>query len=207
MFNSYFYFLEVLTLLVAIFYIKKYKESYYSYFVAYLSALVFIETLGVVLRQYGVLSAPYYNIYTFFEYNFIAIIYYKLTKEEKSHKLIFYLIGIFNVFYFTGFYYQDLQDYSYLLGAITVCVFMIFYLKELLKSDSILIFQKHLPFWITVAFLIYYLSTVPFYLVLYVLKIDTREGSQSLFLVQKILVVVTNLCYIYGLIWSSKQKN
>jgi hypothetical protein len=207
MFNSYFYFLEVLSLLVAIFYIKQYKESYYTYFVAYLFTLVFIETLGVVLRQYGILSAPYYNIYTFFEYNLIAIIYYKLTKERKSHKLIFYLIGLFNIFYFIGFYFRTLQDYSYLLGAITVCVFMIVYLKELLKSDSILIFQKHLPFWITVAFLIYYLTTVPFYLVLFVIKIGTREESQSLFLVQKILVVLTNLCYIYGLIWSSKQKS
>lgn len=207
MFNSYFYFLEVLSLVVAIFYIKKYKESYYTYFIAYLSVLVFIETLGIVLRQFGILSAPYYNIYTFFEYNLIAIIYYKLTKTEKSHKLIIYLIGIFNIFYISGFYFLDLQDYSYLLGALTVCVFMFFYLKELLKSDSILIFQKYLPFWITVAFFIYYLTTVPFYLVLYVIKIGTREESQSLFIVQKILVVATNLCYIYGLIWSSKQKS
>ena len=114
---------------------------------------------------------------------------------------------LFNCVYFLSFIFNQIEKYTVILGALIVCSFMFFYLKELLKSDKIINFQKSLPFWITIAFLLYYLTTIPFYTALYVIGIESRKGGVTLFTVQQIIIILTHSLFIGGLIWSSKEKN
>tara|TARA_R110002049_G_scaffold2846_13_gene23193 strand:+ start:1560 stop:2186 length:627 start_codon:yes stop_codon:yes gene_type:complete len=201
------YILEILTGIVALVLYKKYAIPFYKFFLGYLLVVIVVESLGVLFRIYQVPATQVYNIYTFFEYNLIALIYYNLTKETVSHKWIKSLMIFFNIVYFISFIFINLQDYTVLIGAIIVSLFMIFYLKELLKSDKIITFQKDLSFWITIAFLLYYLSTIPFYTVLYVISLESKTGKEILFTVQNLIIILTQLCFISGLIWSTKQKN
>lgn len=203
-FISFFY---IITLIVAIFSLKKYRLPYFKFFLGYVLTIVIFETIVKIIRLLEYPTVGVYNIYTFFEYNLVALIYFKLTRETVSHKWIKYLMILFNFVYLLSFIFKTLQNYTVLLGAIIVCLFMVFYLKELLKSDKIISFQKSLPFWITIAFLLYYLTTIPFYTALYVTGIESRENGVMLFTVQRIIIILTHVCFISGLIWSSKEKN
>ena len=206
--NDFSYYFEILTGIIALILCKKYLKPYYKFFLIYAIVTVLFESLGKLIRIYELPNGiQLFNIYTFFEYNLIAIIYYKLTKEVFSHKWIKYLMTLFNLIYLTSFVFITLQSYTVLLGAVIVSSFMILYLKELLNSDKIINFKRDLSFWITIAFLLYYLTTIPFYTVLYIIKIKTRAESDLLFLLQNIIIIVTHFCFINGLLWSTKQEN
>jgi len=143
-----------------------------------------------------------YNIYTFFEFNLVSIIYFNLNKEKVSRLIISYLIGVFNIIYFLSFYFLLLQKYTVTIGALTVSVFMVLYLKELLNSNKIIDYKRDLPFWITVGMLFYYLCTIPFLALVYI----GLEGH-LLFYIINIITIITHLCFIYGLLWSKKTEN
>ncbi|PQJ68510.1 hypothetical protein [Polaribacter butkevichii] len=200
-------FLYTTTAIVAVSFFKKYKLPYFKYFLGYVITVIVFEYIVQLANFYGHATKGIYNIYTFFEYNLVALIYFKLTKETVSHKWIKYLMILFNIIYLFSFIFKRIQDYTVLLGALIVCLFMVFYLKELLKSDRIISFEKSLPFWITIAFLLYYLTSLPFYTWLYVIGIESKKDGITLFKVQRIIIILTHFCFIAGLIWSSKEEN
>ncbi len=200
-------FIYISTVIVAVVLFKKYTLSYFKYFFGYIVTVMFFEFIAKVVIFYGYPTLGLFNIYTFFEYNLVALIYFKLTKETISHICIKYLMLLFNCIYLLSFIFRTIQDYTVLLGALVVCFCMFFYLKELLKSDKIINFQKSLPFWITIAFLLYYLTTIPFYTAFYVIGIKSRQDGINLFTVQRIIIILTHVLFIGGLIWSSKEKN
>ena len=205
--SNFSYLLEILAALFAVVLYKKHQQPFYKYFLGYLIVVIFIETLGVLCRIYKIPATQAYNVYTFFEYNLVALLYFKLTKEKVSHRWIKYLMIAFNIVYFSSFIFINLQSYTVLLGAIIVSLFMIFYFKELLKSDKIISFQKDLSFWITIGFLLYYLTTIPFYTVLYIIIIESKAEQQLLFNLQSVIVILTQLCFISGLLWGTNRKN
>jgi hypothetical protein len=205
--SDFIFFIYFLTGIVAISLFKKYRLSYFKYFLGYILTVIIFESIVSIISIYGYPTFGLYNIYTFFEYNLVALIYFKLTKEKVSHKWIKYLMFLFNSIYLLSFIFKSIENYTVILGALIVCSFMFFYLKELLKSDKIINFQKSLPFWITIAFLLYYLTTIPFYTALYVTGIESRKDGVTLFTVQQIIIVLTHVLFIGGLIWSSKEKN
>ena len=67
----------------------------------------------------------------------------------------FWVWGFFN----TVFYFPKMVT----LGCLNTSVFVFLYLRELLMSNKILNYKKHLPFWISIGFLIFYLPAIPFF--------------------------------------------
>ena len=198
--------LYMLTAVVAVVLTKRYTLPYFKFFVSYAIVVVVFEYIVQLAYFYGYQTKDIYNIYTFFEYNIVALIYFKLTVELVSHKWIKYLMVLFNLIYILSFIFIPIQNYTVLLGAVIVCLFMFFYLKELLQSDQIINFQNSLPFWITIGFLLYYLTTIPFYTALYVIGIESKSDSIILFTSQQIIIILTHVCFIGGLIWGTKEK-
>jgi hypothetical protein len=191
-------FLELLTVLVVLFHFKKYKEAYFKCFFVYALVLFTFEILIYFFFKKN--NIHIYNIYTFFEFNLVATIYYFLNKEKLSLTLMKYSMIVFNIVYFISFYFTSLQAYTTILGALIVSVFMILYLKELLNSSKIIDYRIDLSFWITVGMLFYYLTTIPFLTLVYVIGMK----SPLLFYIIHIITIITHLCFIYGLIWSRK---
>ncbi|WP_088324324.1 hypothetical protein [Polaribacter tangerinus] len=205
--NNLSYVLEFIAFVVAIIYYKKFKASYYRYFIAYLFVALIIESFGEIAKIYRFSSTEAYNIYTFFEYNIVGLIYYKLTRESFSHSWIKTLLVVFNSIYITSFFYTELQNYTVLIGAVVVSSFMILFLTELLKSEKIIRFNKELPFWITVSFLMYYLTTIPYYTVFFIITIASRSESESLIILHDVILILVQICFISGLLWSTKQRH
>ncbi|AOW21423.1 hypothetical protein LPB138_12360 [Urechidicola croceus] len=168
-----------------------------KYFLAYLWITVFVELIGFSLLKSG--NAWVYNIYTFFEFNLIGLIYLKLSQEKSTRNVVKLTFIIFNIIYFASFYYKDLQSYTVIIGSFIASVIFMLYLKEFLNSNKLLNYGKTLSFWVTVGLLVYYLGTIPFQTVLKDLLV------RDLFNIQILLTFFAHCCFIIGLIWSQKE--
>jgi len=192
---------EFATVLVALLTYKTHNQLYFKYFVGYVVVLLGFEYL--IANFFEKDNQSIYNIYTFFEFNLVSIIYYNLNKEKLSRVVIRYLIGLFNCVYFLSFYLLFLQNYTVTIGALMVSIFMILYLKELLNSDKIIEYKREVSFWITVGMLFYYLCTIPFLTLVYFIGLK----GVFLFKIINIITIITHLCFIFGLLWSRKTEN
>jgi len=139
-------------------------------------------------------------LYSFFEFNSIVFIYYLLTKEKKSHQTIIFSAIFFNSVYFLSFIYTSIQNYSPILLGILVSVFVFLYLKELLNSDKIINFKTDISFWISVGFLIFYLASIPFFTLLFIIGM----ADKLLFYILQIMITITHITFIIGLLCSKK---
>jgi hypothetical protein len=192
---------EFATLLVALLQYKKHKQLYFKYFVAYVLVLFGFEFL--IGNFFAKNNQSIYNIYTFFEFNLVTVIYFNLNKEKLSRWVIKNLIISFNIIYFASFYFLILKDYTVTLGAVIVSFFMILYLRELLNSSRIIDYKRDLSFWITVGMLFYYLCTIPFLALVYFIGLK----GVLLFYIINIITIITHLCFIFGLLWSKRTEN
>lgn len=191
---------EFVTFFVALILFKKIKTPFYKYFLMYVSAIFIVELLASHFIEKN--NFYLYNIYTFFEFNLIVLMYYSLTKEKISHTIFKYFLVIFNLIYFLSFILKSIEKYNVILLAIFISICSIVYLRELLNSNKIINYNSNLFFWITVGILLYYLPTIPLFYLIYVKSFDT-----SLFYILHIFTVITHLCFIFGLLWSRKMES
>ena len=193
-------YIQFLSLLVSIILYKKYKNySFYKYFVLYLCNISIFHVLSNTLTlPKG--NIELYNIYTFFEFNLFVFIYYNLIKVKR--KFVKVLAVIFNVIYLISFYFVFLKVYTVPIEGAFNSLLIILYFIELLNSDKVMNQKKLLAFWISVGFLIFYVTSVPFFTLLYAGDINTR----GLFQIIYYLIVVFHLCLIYGLVTCYKKN-
>ncbi len=206
---------EYSSLLIALMLYTKYKGyPFYKFFCFYLINVVLFGViikyfLPSILIKYNTFLNPktiikdIYNIYTFFEFNLIAVLYFKLIKRKEALNLIKYLAIIFNIIYFTSFFLLELKKHTVLIEAIVISVFIIIYFRELLNSKELLKYKKLLPFWVSVGFLIYYLTTIPFFAQVY-FKLASNLGNFPIF---HYIIITLHLCFIYGLIICKRENN
>ena len=197
-----FSYFQYLSFLVAIVYYNKYKNSrFFKFFVIYLLNILVFDILSRTI--FKVDNMNLFNAYTFFEFNFFALIYYHLVKNKSTLKLMLKLIIGFNIIYFVSFFSIDLTKYTVPIEGVFNSIFIILFFRELLYSDKILNYKKQLSFWISVAFLIFYLTTIPFFTLLY----SELFSSRIMFPMLYYLIIVFHLCFIYGLVTCKKMED
>jgi hypothetical protein len=187
--------IEILSIILSLICLPKFKRTYYYFFIAFLVFTVLFEALGMLLK--GANNYWIYNIYTFFEFSSLIGIYYFLNTNVKSKKIILVLSVIYYIIYFISFKYIVLQKYTVIILPFFVVPFMFLYLQKLLNSSKIMNYKKVLPFWLTVGFLIYYLASVPFFSLQYLFGLYDR----LLFMLLGSVVIIMHLIFIVSLIW------
>lgn len=193
--------IQYISILLAIFLYKKYKHySFYKFFIVYLLNIIVFNLLATFVFIKN--NFELYNVYTFFEFNFFVLIYYHLIDDKNKLKLIKILALIFNGIYFISFYFTFLKMYTVSIEGVFNSALIIIYFVELLNSKKILNYKKILPFWISVGFLLFYLTSVPFFTLLYSNLFDSRV----MFPIIYYLIIVFHLCLIYGLVACKKMK-
>lgn len=180
-------------------YFKKYEKStFYKYFIIYFLNIVVINTIITIWFKFD--NHWLYDIYTFFEFNIFALIYYHLIKEKKKLRILMIFVFIFNVIYFSSFYFSFINSIVIPLVGVFNSTFIILYFSELLNSDKILNYTKLFPFWMSVGFLLFYLTSVPFFTLLSLNMFDNR----LMFPIIYYLTIVFHLVINYGLITCNK---
>ena len=144
-----------------------------------------------------------YNYYTFFEFNFIVLIYYSLIENKKNLIWIKLLAVSFNLIYFISFYLSFLNLYTVQIEGFFNSLLIIIYFIELLNSEMVLNYKKIFPFWMSVGFLLFYLTSIPFFTLLYSKIFDNR----LMFVLLYSIIIVLHLIFIYGLVTCKKAEN
>lgn len=195
-------FLPYLTLLLCFVLYKNYKSNtYYKYFMLYLLVIIVFDLLAefIFVRD----NVTLFNVYTFFEFNLFALIYYQLIKEKIRLFILKALMIIFNTVYFLSFYFDFYILYTIPLEGVFNSIIIILFFVDLLNSDEILNYKKLLSFWISVGFLIFYLTSVPFWSLYYSTIFETR----AMFPIIYYLATIFQIIFIYGLLACKKTEN
>jgi|GEM_PF-2448860 hypothetical protein len=194
--------LHYITFLLALVYYSKYKDyTFYKYFILYFLVIVIVDLLAeFYITGYTI---DLYNVYTFFEFNSIALIYYHLIKQKTRLKILKSLALFFNIVYLLSIVFDFYVLYTVPLEGVVNSIFVILFFIELLNSDRILNYKKLFSFWMSVSFLIFYLTSVPFWSLYYSSIFNTRD----MFPIIYYLATVYQLIFIYGLIACKKMEN
>lgn len=203
-------FMELLSAIVALVYYKKYKDSILKYFLYYLWIVVLVEYAAYILREwFDVVNNAYlFNLFFFLSFLFFSFLYHQII-QNKKRKLVVKLCVSFYVVIFivSGFYENYITDFQSIPFIIASCLFLIFmalYLTELLNSKKVLYIRNNLFFWINLGLLIFYVGSIPFRIAIqYYANIG---GFPFLFAINYILIIILNMCYIIGFVWSDKKQ-
>ncbi|MFY9242984.1 MAG: hypothetical protein WAO74_08155 [Polaribacter sp.] len=194
--------LPYLTLLLSLFLYKRYKSyAFYKYFILYILIIVIVDVINAVF--FTVNNLILFDIYTFFEFNSFALVYYHLLKDKTRLNILKALVLVFNVIYFIFYYFDFYTMYTVPIEGIVNSIIVILFFIELLNSENILNYKKLLSFWLSVAFLVFYLTTVPFWSLFYSSIFATRD----MFYIIYYLASIFQIIFIYGLLACKKTED
>ena len=195
------FWLQVLVALISIRMLIVTKSYVFLWLSLLFVIIAFVEGIGkYVANSSPELTILLMHVYTFFEFNFIFLIYREIVQAPRLRQFMKILILALNLLYFFSWFNSDYRGIVVPIGGIVVSVFMFLYFRALLLSDRVLYYRKHAMFWITIGFFVYYLASVPFFLMLDFMK------DRGMFYVLAILVIVMNLFILYGLLCCQKRE-
>lgn len=161
-------FFEILALLAAMFYFKKYKDSRLCITLPFLTYLLATELFcKYIYHQH---NQMFYNPVLIIEGAFYLIgFYFTFTTKLYQQIAVLCLVGFsimscINLFTLTSFS-NELVTYSYSFGSVLIIGLYLLYMYELLKADESIVFSQQLFFWISNGIFIYLtLRIVPEYI-------------------------------------------
>ena len=156
------YLFEMLAVISATVFYKKYKDTKLKTFLIFIWYVVLNDIL------FSKLYATYidvqnntivYNIYRFILFNYLFWLIYTHLRDSLRKKIILGCAALFTLgylinIYFEGFQYGNFQ-YATLTGCILYIIAALYYFIELLKNNDIADIKQRAFVWICVAYLIY----------------------------------------------------
>lgn len=219
--------LELLATIAGTIYIAKYREDKTTrYFVYFLWLTVFVElvfgwipTMVRYLDYFSFLRGTFleknywvYNIYFIISF-YIYINYFKWSIKSLYLKKIltffsgFYLISSVMNLIFSDFYFSSYSSYTFILGSLLFLFSIALFYFEMLQSDEVLNFYKSIPFYISIASLLFHMSVTP--LSIYS-KYFSMSKSPEFVEIYEIIFNSANIfmytCYTIGFIVCSRRN-
>lgn len=176
---------ELIAALSGSYYYKKVKDKRLRIFVHYLWLTAVVEIVGsysyIMQNNYdyewfiAIKNSVFcsnlwlYNIYAYLAIGFISIFYYNFMTTRKTKTIIlstFIGYSLFSILYYTltDAFFTTTLPYHFTMGAIIICLYVLMFFLELVKSDKILDFYKLPSFYISIGLLLWYLSIIPLFI-------------------------------------------
>ncbi|MFD2188755.1 hypothetical protein [Aquimarina celericrescens] len=153
-------------------------------------------------------NALLFNLFYLISFTYLLNTYRLVIKDSVRKKIVKYSIGTYiTLFTINGFYENYLiesQTIPFIMASSFLILSVIFYFVEILGTEKVLHTKKNLLFWISVGLLLFYAGSIPFRIALnYYAK---AGGFNFLFAINYLLIIILNLCFIIGFIWSNKKQ-
>ncbi|MEP0262292.1 hypothetical protein [Dokdonia sp.] len=162
------------------------------------------------LKNYWIFNILIAIAYIFYSWYFREQLYLK--KHKKILKYSIYIYTIFCVLYslYTPLFFDTFLKLNNLFGLLLLTLSIAFYYYELLRSDKILSIGYSLPFYISIATLLWYISVTPL-----VLSSEFLVSIELVFLEYYRLILNYANYFLYGIItfgiircyWLNKSQN
>lgn len=201
--------LQFLAAIAATLYFYKYKDTFLKYFIFILwyTAINELAARLLVNALHGN-NIILYNVYNIINFTYSILLYRSALSKQKNKRLMLpllaiYLVSVAVMCFFFSFRY-DFFIYTYALGALFVIAGIALYFSEILHSDKIIHINKNLLFWISTGWLIFYVASIPFYLMRqYYVRLSFISISMYLIYFLNFVLYST---FIIGFIWSGREQ-
>lgn len=207
--NGVLYFLIITVILATVFY-KKYNSTFLKYFLP----LIWFELATELFAPYY--SAHFnhnntiiYNIYRLVEFSFYFLLYRHLVVKPQNRKFIGIFLVIYYLSVFINCFIQNFRlDYfsnTYFVGASLIVISIVLYFSEILNSEKIIIVTRMFSFWISIAVFIYYVTSIPFKVIINYYKYSPT--IPYIYAFNYAVVFIFYLIISIGLFWSKKEQS
>jgi len=209
-YRGYIKYFELITAIIATIYYAKYKNTYLKYLLYLLWYVVFNEFLGAFLRiRIGIDNILIFNIYTLLNFSYLLSVYYIFLKKKYSKSLIKCFIIMYVITFLVNIFFEDYVSLSntipYLMGCCFLCISIILYFIEILNSDKVLQVKNNLLFWISMGLLLFHIGVIPYRIIRN--HYENIENFNYIVFLFHMLILILNVCYIIGFIWSHKMQD
>lgn len=159
-------FSEVTAAVIGIIMFKKFKNSYWKWFIFYLIFIAVSELIcEYVLCNFVTFRTYYYDFFVIpLEFLVLYWLYgYKSLKREKLFWISssIYVLSIFPYFIFESV--QAVNSFNYIVGTFLLSLMIILEFNKQIKTDDILHFKENMMFYVNTAVGIFYVGTLPFF--------------------------------------------
>lgn len=203
---------QVVAAIIGTIYYYKYKQTnFLKYFIFLLYYMAVNEFAALYYsRNIKIQNSVFFNIAQIFEFSFFLILYQKTLVKSIYKKIlvVFLVLYYLSIVFFcvVDNFIEDFFGISYIIGSFFTSIGIIFYLAEILNSDRVFHLFRSLLFWISIGMLMYYVPSIPFWIVRR--YFESSSIIPSIFYLNYFLVFLYNLLFIIGFIWSQKiQKD
>lgn len=198
-------FLLVITVIIAWFTYKKYRNTLLKYLPFYLTYAAILEMGGIYLIKIKMSNVIWYNIGINIEILFYLFIFYNFLKSKKTKKFLLYGGAIYIVYFLLNVFifesWREYQVFPFTFGAILLIIIIFLFLLEMFQSHRVLHIGKYLVFWISLGLLFYNIIPLP----LFVTRSILPQEFTQLMIIQYLANSIMYLLFIYGFIWSSMK--
>jgi branched-subunit amino acid transport protein AzlD len=157
---------EVTAAIVGIIKFRKFKDSYWKWFICYLVFIAISETLSkFVFHFYEPFMSNYYSFFVI-PLEFITIFWLYSYKSLNRKKLFWISVGIYLVSLLPYYTLEDnkmVKSLNFTIGGFLISIMIILEYSKQMKSDDILKFRENMMFYINAAVGLFYVGTLPFF--------------------------------------------
>ena len=156
-----------LTCFTIIFVFRKIQNLYYRWFGVFIIFISVLETIGNWIAFQGIENYYFFNIIFAVELTSLPLFFkywLQLAAVKKiiaGYIFIFPVLVIINTLWIQGFF--TLQTYTFVLGGSFVLLLSVAYLRELYTDEETKNIFRNPVFWISIAYLIYFAVSVPYF--------------------------------------------
>lgn len=201
--------LQFITAIIGSIYYYKFKNTVLKYFLLLLWYTSVNDIFGLLYQSYNNASSNYfiYNIYQIIRFITILFIYKVYIESKISKKIISFFIIAYCLSVVINFFVESFWDEyflnTFIIGATFIAISVLLFMFEILRSEKVLYISESLIFWISSAYLIYFVPNIPFYIVR---KYYSDSNTVPyIFIVNYFLLLSYYIIHIIGFIWSKPE--
>lgn len=202
--------IELLTVVVALWYYNSLKSTYWRYFVYYLILIFCNEAFSMWIIDYTTISRKtFYDFYAV-PIQFLFLFWLFAKKSLKMPKLFYAFCTIYLLSFFSHFFYLEnirmIHSLSYSIGCLLLFLLLTLEFKKQVFVDDILKFKSNKMFYITIGVLFFYIGSLPFFALdkeLYTNHFELWKKYHTWFLADVNFLYIT---YIVSFIWGKPTK-
>jgi hypothetical protein len=195
---------EVAAGVVGIIKFKKFKGTYWKWFIYYLVFIAASELLcEFVLRYYPDFKTYYYDFFVI-PIEFLVLFWLYSYKSLRRKKLFWiscavYIFSLFPYFAFEG--KNVVNAFNYIVGTFLLSIMIILEYNKQMKTDDILKFRENMMFYVNTGVGLFYVGTLPYFAfnsLLWKDKIIFYNYFTFFLIIDILMYILFSIAFIWG---------
>lgn len=160
------FFSEFIAAFIAVLTFKKFKNSYWKWFLYYLIFIFFAESVDKFILCYFTSYTRYYYDFFVIPVEFIFLYWLYSYKSLGNKKMFWVCCAIYLLSLLPYFVFEEssvVNHFNYIIGAFLLSIMITLEFNKQIKTDDILRFRENIMFYINTGVCLFYVGSLPFF--------------------------------------------